>query len=262
MTRFPEPLRPDRTAVVVPLVAADAESLAAQCAQVAALPAGTVDLVEWRLDRYAEVVCSGEFAGGLEVLRRALPKMPILGCYRTPDEEGRPGLRPDPPAACPDRPDQYLDLVSRLTAAGAFSLVDVQRGHPQARAAIDACTAAGMPVVLSEHHFDGPLPAGETARVFAAMAAELDGAAGVAKLAVSPHTPAEVTELMHATAISAAQLEMPLVAIAMGPLGRITRIGASAFGSAMSYCTAGAGSAPGQVPAETARGILDLLAAK
>lgn len=262
MTRYPAPLRPDRTAVVVPLVAADADALAAQCAQVAALPAGTVDLVEWRLDRYDEVVATGEFAAGLEVLRRALPGMPVLGCYRTPDEEGRPELRPDPPAACPDRPQQYLDLVSGMAATGAFSLVDVQRSHPQARAALDACAAAGAPVVLSQHHFDGPLAAAETARVFADMAAELGAAPGVAKLAVTPHAASDVTELMHATAVSAARLEVPLVAIAMGPLGRITRVGAPSFGSAMSYCTAGEGSAPGQVPAETARGFLDLLAAQ
>lgn len=255
---YPPPLRPGHAAVIVPLVARDPAQLHQACAEIAALPPGTVDLVEWRLDRYAETVDSGDFASGVEVLRSALPGMPVLGCYRTPGEEGQPDLRPSPPADSPDHPQRYAELVAAMAQSGIFSLVDVEFRHSHSQAALAAARDAGTPVVLSEHDFTGARSAPAVRSTFVEMA---EAGGSVAKLAVMPQSAADVTALMHGTAEAATQLDIPLIAIAMGPLGTITRIAAPGFGSCASYCTVGAASAPGQVPATQARPILDLVGA-
>ncbi|WP_333619965.1 type I 3-dehydroquinate dehydratase [Dietzia sp.] len=257
-SHYPAPLRPDRTAVIVPLVGGDVAALRAECALVADQPTGVVDLVEWRVDRFADAAARGSYAAGLAAIEEHLPGVPILATYRTPAEEGQPDLRPDPAAESPDVPAAYVRLVAALAAEPAIALVDVERSHSLAAEAMAACTAAGTPVVLSEHHFEGPLTATEASEAFENMAA---AGASVAKLAIMPGSPADVTALMDATARAAAHSPVPLIAIAMGELGRITRVGAPAFGSAATYCTVAAASAPGQVPAAEARAAVDALSA-
>jgi 3-dehydroquinate dehydratase-1 len=258
MPSFPAPLRAGRTAVIVPLVSADTAGLRSECEQIAALGPGIVDLVEWRVDRFEPAAHEGEIDAALAVIADLLPGMPILATYRTPAEEGRPELRPHPPAASPDLPDNYLTLVARLARAQGVALVDVERSHPHAAAALDACRRAGTPVVLSEHHFDRALPADKVRAVFAAMA---QAGASVAKLAVMPDAASDVTELMYATSLAAEESEVPLIAIAMGGLGQVTRVAAPAFGSCATYCTVSGASAPGQVPAREAREAVDRLTA-
>lgn len=258
MIPHPAPLRADRTTIIVPLTAAELDGLRAECAAIAALGEGVVDMVEWRVDRFDVAARDGEIGDALAAIRSALPGMPVLATYRTPAEENRPDLRPDAPATSPDHPEAYVDLVARLAAAEGVALVDVERAHPRAADALAACHARGTAVVLSEHHFTS---AASVEAVRAAFAAMEDAGADVGKLAVMPASRAEVTALVHGTALAAETASIPLIGIAMGALGRVSRIAAPAFGSAASYCTVGEASAPGQVPATEARRIVDQLAA-
>ena len=54
------------------------------------------------------------------------------------------------------------------------------------------------------------------------------------------------------------QLEAPLIAIAMGPLGVITRIGGAFMGSCLTFGTAGQASAPGQIDTLKLRAALEV----
>ena len=51
----------------------------------------------------------------------------------------------------------------------------------------------------------------------------------------------------------------PLIAISMGPLGAITRVGGELFGSCLTFGAVGQTSAPGQMDARALRGALTLL---
>jgi 3-dehydroquinate dehydratase/shikimate dehydrogenase len=75
--------------------------------------------------------------------------------------------------------------------------------------------------------------------------------ADVAKIAVTPRSIADVARLMAFAERSAAQGGRPLVAIAMGPLGILTRVLAGRYGAPFTYASAAAGaeSAPGQLEA-------------
>jgi 3-dehydroquinate dehydratase/shikimate dehydrogenase len=76
--------------------------------------------------------------------------------------------------------------------------------------------------------------------------------ADIAKIAVTPRSIADVGRLMAFASRTARRGERPLIAIAMGPLGIVTRVVAGRYGAPFTFACAapGAESAPGQLPAD------------
>ena len=96
--------------------------------------------------------------------------------------------------------------------------------------------------MFSEHHFDGTPATKAMANALTAMA---NAGADIAKLAVMPAAPADAARLLEATALAAARRpETPLITMAMGPLGAVTRVCGAAFGVCASFGTAGAPAPP------------------
>lgn len=75
--------------------------------------------------------------------------------------------------------------------------------------------------------------------------------ADIVKIAVTPHSIADVGRLLEFAEQTSKGGGKPLIAIAMGPLGVITRVVAGRYGAPFTFASAapGAESAPGQVPA-------------
>ena len=69
----------------------------------------------------------------------------------------------------------------------------------------------------------------------------------------------DVVTLIDATQRRHRESAIPLITMSMGTLGALTRIGGGTFGSAATFATLGAASAPGQLPAAGVRAALDLL---
>lgn len=62
-----------------------------------------------------------------------------------------------------------------------------------------------------------------------------------------PQNPADVLALLSATHQANEKLDLPLITMAMGDLGKVTRITGAIFGSALTFDTVGTASAPGQL---------------
>ncbi|GAB2544111.1 type I 3-dehydroquinate dehydratase [Brachybacterium huguangmaarense] len=240
-------------AIIVPLTAPDLPGLLAGAA--AAARHGSVDLVEWRLDAFApDIVDARDHRDAVldaaPALREALGELPVVVTFRTRAEGGLRAISDD----------DYLDLLTALSAAGAADLLDVEagRGADAVRAAIDAAHAAGIPVVASHHDFGATPPEAE---ILARLRALRDLGAEIAKIAVTPRTPADVLALLGAT--RAMRDEDPgtvLITMSMGALGAVSRIAGETFGSAATFGTLGAASAPGQLPVEVLAPMLEALA--
>ncbi len=99
--------------------------------------------------------------------------------------------------------------------------------------------------MLSAHHFDRTPPVDEMVRAFARAA---DLGADVAKLAVMPRSARDVDALLAATADADRSLAIPLVSMAMGEMGVASRVIGFRYGSRITWASAGAASAPGQLP--------------
>ena len=256
MPRHPFALDARSPSVIVPLTGREPAALDEQAAEVLAVRDGAtgapvVDLVEWRVDLHAPVVAGGgaDPVVAVHTLRRLaglLPGIPLLATFRTTAEGGGAAL------------DEagYVELVAALAASGLADAVDVEYRHPRAADAIAAAHSHGTPVVASNHDFDAT-PAEE--EIVARLAAMESAGADVAKIAVMPRSAADVLTLLAATERRYRNARIPLVTMAMGALGAVTRIGGGVFGSAATFATVGAASAPGQLPAADVRAALELL---
>lgn len=249
MPRHPLALDARSPSIIVPLTARDLPGLEAQVAELSA--AGVADLVEWRVDLYESFTAGGghDPAPAVAALRRIaelLPGTPVLATFRTRAEGGSAEISAE----------GYVALVAALATSGLADAVDVEYQHPLASEAIAAARANGTPVVASNHDVAATPPAEEIVARLEAM--EWAGA-GVAKIAVTPTCAADVVALLAATERRYRDARVPLITMSMGALGAVSRIGGGVFGSAATFATVGAASAPGQLPATGVRAALDLL---
>ena len=83
--------------------------------------------------------------------------------------------------------------------------------------------------------------------------------ADILKIAVMPHGFGDVSAIMEATNDMRKECEKPLVSMAMGSIGSISRIAGENFGSSITFGTVGAASAPGQFPIGELRTLLAAL---
>ena len=115
---------------------------------------------------------------------------------------------------------------------------------------------AGMTLVGSSHEF---AEIGCMQRAAQWLFAQKELGADVCKAAVMTKTNAEAFELAGVFARAHERLSIPMIGIAMGPAGAITRIGGACMGSCLTFGTAGAASAPGQIDARRLRTALEIV---
>ena len=153
---------------------------------------------------------------------------------------------------------QYEALLCRVVSERLCEAIDVELsvGEERFSRVVRAAHASGVSVVGSSHRFDGTPEAGKMIRTLRLME-QLE--ADVCKIAVMPHSREDVLTLMEAGIRADAQLTVPLIAIAMGPLGILTRLGAQWLGSCLTFGTAGQESAPGQMEAGALRRGLEMV---
>ncbi len=234
-------------AVCVPLLAAAAAELEDEARE--AVVAGA-DLVEWRVDAFGD---PGDVRAVLDAagrLRAALGGVPLLVTLRSPGEGGRDtGLAAE----------AALALQRALAGSGLADFIDVELSAGAEAVALvrNACTASGTRLIVSSHDFAGTPPS-DVLRSRLQRAAALG--ADVAKLAVMPASARDVLALLEATEAVARELPIPVVTMAMGPLGLVTRVFGASFGSSLTFAAGRMPSAPGQVPARQLRAMLDAIA--
>ena len=232
--------------VIVPIVGKTREEILAKAAE---LKGTALDMVEWRAD-FCE--CAPESAKLLEIaeaLRAALGETPLLFTFRTSREGGEKTL------ALAD----YTELNRQIAQSGLVDAVDVEifAGEEVAVQNIAAIHAAGAVVIGSNHDFAATPPKEE---ILCRLRKMQELGADIAKIAVMPHSPADVITLLDATQEMAEKYAVrPIVAMSMGPLGVISRLGGEVFGSAMTFGAVGQVSAPGQIPAEQLQTVLKVL---
>ncbi|MGI5951462.1 MAG: type I 3-dehydroquinate dehydratase [Brooklawnia sp.] len=233
-----------RPKVIIPLTDAHEAGLVAAAKRVAASRA---EMVEWRVDRYERRDDLNQMVAMAARIREIIGERPLLFTPRTKHE----GSDWHPSS------DEYRDLISDACASGTIDMVDVQYLNPAAKRCVEAARAARVPVVASNHDFDGTPSAAEITDRLNAMASL---GADVLKIAVMPRSPGDVAALLAATAQCAEQVPVPLITMSMGPLGSISRLAGQVFGSCATFATLGdAGSAPGQLPLDDVISAMDLI---
>lgn len=231
-----------RPAVIVPLTGTDAAELGAQAD---AVRAAGPDLVEWRVDLATGLGDLDDVVATGHLLVDRLGGLPLLVTIRSRAEGGAA----DPPGPA------YLATLTALVRAGVADLVDVEVAAPDevVAAALATARAAGVAVVASRHHVAGTPP---RAALVATLRAMAERGADVCKVAVTPASVDDVLELLAACRTASLELDRPVIAIAMGELGVVSRLAGGVFGSAATFATVAGASAPGQLDLTTVRTAL------
>lgn len=205
--------------------------------------ADCADLIELRADHFEGVADESALLGLLASVRRAV-ELPILFTVRSMREGG----------AWDCTEEEYASVLTAAIGSGQIDLVDIELACGRTASILDKAHKAGIPAVLSQHDF-GKTPADECIlRDFMAME-ELGG--DVAKGAYMPQSQEDADRILTLTRKAADRMDILVILIAMGPLGRRTRVEGERWGSALTFASlSGKGSAPGQIDARTMRTLL------
>lgn len=247
------PLGSGRTKIAAPLVGTTPDQL---WHEAEAVVTAEVDVAEWRVDHLlaarGTVAPPADLAQILAGLRARLGQTPLLATVRTSREGG----------AVEIADDNFQTLVTALVESAADpdagpDAVDVELARGAALAAVlPRARALGVPVVVSAHDFETtPEPGAMLAHLEAMAAAGGD----VVKLAVTAHSPLDVLALLAATHEAARRIDRPVITMAMGPAGVVSRMAGEVFGSALTFGSVLAPSAPGQVEVSRLRDAVVLI---
>ena len=214
-------------------------------AAVRAADAGA-DIVEWRVDHMAEGDLTDLVGQAAAALSASLPATPLIACVRTRGQGGNVDLTRD----------DYVELCHRLVETGAIDILDVEFscGNEAVLELVEHAHERGVRALLSHHDFERTPQTTEMVEFLLSMA-ELE--ADIVKLAVWATAPEDACRLMEVAACVRRQADVPVIAIAMGAHGTITRVACEAFGGAATFCALGEPSAPGQVGLAETRSLIE-----
>ena len=210
---------------------------------------GPCDLLEWRADFYLTYQDTTDWKPMLERIRQKTDK-PLIFTLRSQSEGGQSAMR---------RSDG-LALLRDVAEQGDVDFVDIELfeedgslDEAKMEFLVDTAHSNNKRVILSNHDFDKTPD--QDAIIKRLQAMERLGA-DLPKVAYMPLGEDDVDVLLKAAATVAAQsMHKPFVAIAMGDLGKETRICGGAYGSAITFAAppskgGQAATAPGQMKAQ------------
>ncbi len=232
--------------ICIPLTGINMEEILSEAEQAKASGA---DLVEWRADWYGDISDAGRTGRLLESLRGVLGSLPLLFTFRTRAEGGERELSSE----------LYMKLNRQAICSGCVDLVDVElsAGDNAVRSAVKTAHASGVKVICSSHDFQGTPPKEE---MISRLCRMQELGADILKIAVMPQNAGDVLTLLGVTdEMRSEYARCPVVTMAMGEIGVVSRISGEIFGSAITFGTAGRASAPGQICAGELREILECL---
>lgn len=233
-------------AVCAPLVARTHAELVAETRAVAAKKP---DLLEWRVDFFGAIANPTQVLAAAAAVRGEAAGIPILLTRRAEREGGQP---------IPLDEDHVVALYAVLIASGNVDMVDYEMDNDALSLARvrDLVHDKGLPLVLSFHDFQRTPSAEQLAARFSQA---YEAHADVAKVAVMPQSMDDVHRLLGATLDASKRLPIPVISMAMGALGAVTRVCGGVYGSALTFAVGAAASAPGQMPIEDVQSALAIL---
>jgi 3-dehydroquinate dehydratase-1 len=236
----------DTPLICSPLVGRTRERLAAEAAVVLGKKP---DVIEWRVDFFEAVADAAAVLDAGRALRAAAGETPIIFTCRSQKEGGQA-------IALDER--GVADLYDQVGASRLVDFLDFEMGNDpeNVRRVRERSRANGVRLVLSFHNF-GYTP-GLEFLVGRFLEADRLGA-DVAKVATMPRDRKDVLTLLMATAEADAKTRVPLISMAMGPLGAATRMVGGVFGSSLSFAVGEGASAPGQLPIADLAMVFDVL---
>ena len=208
-----------------------------------------VECFEWRGDFAADVHDPQAMAQQSIEIGKALSNNPYLFTFRSTSQGGHLTIPVE----------EYVALNKAIIEAEAVDLVDIETwiGDPAVLELVDCAKRHNVKTVISYHNFAGTPSVEWMVNLLTHMA---DLGADIPKIATMANSAQDALKLLAATEeMSRIHSDKPLLTMAMGREGSITRLVGELFGSAITFCSLEEASAPGQVQVMQAIRIMDEL---
>lgn len=242
-----EPLGAGKFPIIcTPLVGRTQEKILSEVQQIVAKKP---DLLEWRVDFFEGIGDTREVIEVAARIKQAAAGIPLLFTRRSIKEGGQEIALTE---------EEVVALYGAVCASGHVKLVDFEMGNDpeHIRQVREASKANDTKLILSYHNFQSTPGLEFLNQRF--LEAQERGA-DIAKVAVMPQSLDDVLTLLTATLQSSQKLDIPLVSMAMGGYGSLTRLFGWTFGSAMTFAIGESSSAPGQVPIEDLNTVMGIV---
>ncbi|PID74694.1 MAG: type I 3-dehydroquinate dehydratase [Desulfobacterales bacterium] len=236
----------ERSLICVPLMAAEERDIIREAEVLAAL---LPDVVEWRADGFDGVENIDSCMRILNRLRNILPGVGLVFTCRTSEEGGSRKL-----------PREYrLELNKAAIDSNCIDLLDTElvNGEDYLREVRSCAEAKNVNLIISHHNF---IQTPDEESIISILKKEQLCGADVVKIAVMPRCYDDVLTLLSATAKARQHhIAVPMIAISMGEMGKMSRLAGGCFGSDLTFAVGTNASAPGQIAIEPLRNGLTAL---
>lgn len=207
------------------------------------------DLIEWRVDFFEGIEDTGEVLKLAQEIKRDAGDIPIIFTQRSVREGGQP-------VPLDDR--EALKLLKAICQRTDIEYVDFELNNPEeAFEELRQAATAGRTKIIASYHNFSFTPDAES--LFEKIREAKRLKADVVKIAVMPHNLKDVLDLLNLTLEAKETLNIPLISLAMGQYGTITRMIGGVFGSAVTFAVGENSSAPGQMMIEDVRSVLEII---
>ena len=208
------------------------------------------DLAEWRIDWFERVDDLAELSETSRLIREILAWKPLLITFRTKEEGGAKSIEKE----------AYEALLMGICERKLADMIDIEvmKGDELVKRIVLKAKEQKIFTVGSNHNFyKTPSREEIIGRLCKMQELDLD----ITKIAVMPETERDVLVLLDATlSMKETYADRPFITMSMKKMGLISRMTGELFGSCLTFGTAGAASAPGQIDAGELSSVLDYFA--
>lgn len=207
------------------------------------------DLIEWRIDWFDDVFDFCKLEDTARKIKRIIGDMPLLMTFRTKEEGGKRDISLE----------HYGELISEICNKKMAEMVDIEALKEETfiKNIVSVAIKNDLVTVGSNHDFD-KTPSKE--EIISRLCKMQELGLHITKIAVMPQKERDVLTLLDATlAMKETYADRPFITMSMSKKGLISRLAGECFGTCLTFGTAGAASAPGQIDAKELNHVLDLL---
>jgi 3-dehydroquinate dehydratase-1 len=206
------------------------------------------DIIEWRVDFYDEIDNVEKVLLSAEMISSNSNNILILFTIRSHKEGGE---------KIPLSEEGKVALLTTICKTDYIQMIDfeVSNDPDHIKHLRNVSKEQQKKLILSYHNFDFTPEKSEICKRL--LMAEFYGA-DVAKAAVMPKNKKDVLALLELTRELNETMSIPLITMSMGGLGSVSRILGWVYGSAVTFAVGEKSSAPGQIPIEDLRKVVEI----
>ncbi len=208
-----------------------------------------VDVIEWRADYYSDLLETEKVIEIIKLIKNKIDDIPLLFTIRTSNEGGNVEISKD----------EYKEILISICECSKTDMIDLEymMGESVITEVILSAHNHSIGVIGSNHDFD-KTPSSEV--LYDRLLEMYNLGMDVSKIAVMPKSRLDVANILYTTEkMNEEHPEILTITMAMGSIGKISRVIGYMFGSVMTFGAGLSTSAPGQIEADHLYAIMNEL---